>query len=104
MYARLLTRVGTCKEVFANVAAGIDSKVNARVAAHISSLICVSLRMAASAEAPSAPMLLSPRLQRDGWGHSIREQAGANGLTLTRALTQKQTLAGAGSSARVLLE
>ena len=79
MYALLLTRVGTCKEVFANVAAGIDSKVNARVAAHISSLICVSLRMAASAEAPSAPMLLSPRLQRDGWGHSIREQAGVNG-------------------------
>ena len=61
------------KEVFANVAAGIDSKVNARVAAHISSLICVSLRMAASAEAPSAPMSLSSILQAMGRMGTVRE-------------------------------
>ena len=47
---------------------GIDTKAKTRAAAHFSSVICVSLRMTASAEAPLAPMLLDPRLQRDSWG------------------------------------
>jgi hypothetical protein len=54
--------------VFAFVSMGIDTKTNTRAAAHFSSVICVSLRMAASAEAPLAPMLLYRRLQRDRWG------------------------------------
>jgi hypothetical protein len=41
---------------------GIDTKANTRAAAHSRLVICVSLRMAASAEAPSAPMSLNPRL------------------------------------------
>jgi hypothetical protein len=41
---------------------GIDTKANTRAAAHFSSVICVSLKMAASAEAPSALMLLRSRL------------------------------------------
>ena len=45
-------------EVFANVSAGIDTKAKTRAAAHPRLVICVSLRMAASAVAPSAPMLL----------------------------------------------
>ena len=45
-------------EVFANVSAGADTKANPRAAAHPRLVICVSLRMAASAVAPSAPMLL----------------------------------------------
>jgi hypothetical protein len=46
---------------------GIDTKANTRAAAHISLVICVSLRMAASAEAPLSPILLPPRLRaRDG--------------------------------------
>jgi hypothetical protein len=44
------------------VSMGIDTKANTRAAAHPRFVICVSLRMAASAEAPSAPMLLYPRL------------------------------------------
>ena len=45
-------------EVFANVLAGADTKANPRAAAHPRLVICVSLRMAASAVAPSVPMLL----------------------------------------------
>ena len=41
---------------------GVDAKANTRVAAHSRLEICVSLRTAASAEAPSSPMLLSLRL------------------------------------------
>ena len=37
---------------------GIDIKANAWAAAHFRSVIFVSLRIAASAEAPFAPMLL----------------------------------------------
>jgi len=48
--------------VFANVSAGIDMKANTRAAAHPRLVICVSLRMAASAEAPSDPIWFSPRL------------------------------------------
>ena len=43
--------------MFANVSAGVDKKANAsRVAAHSRLVIIVSLRMAASAVAPSALM------------------------------------------------
>ena len=46
---------------------GADTKANTlRVAAHLRSEICVSLRMAASADAPSTPMLLSRRLRVRG--------------------------------------
>jgi len=41
---------------------GIDTKANTRAVAHPRLVICVSLRMAASAVAPSAPMLLPPSL------------------------------------------
>ena len=41
-----------------SVSMGIDTKANARAAAHSRLVIFVSLRMAASAEAPFAPMLL----------------------------------------------
>ena len=64
--ARLLTLLGMCAgevKVFANVSAGADTKANTLgAAAHLSSEILVSLRTAASAEAPWAPMLLSQRL------------------------------------------
>jgi hypothetical protein len=44
------------------VSMGIDTKANTRAAAHHRLVICVSLRMAASAEAPSSPIWLYPRL------------------------------------------
>ena len=49
---------------------GADTKANTRgVAAHLRLEIIVSLRMAASAEAPLAPMSLRRRLRaRDGSG------------------------------------
>ena len=56
-------------------------------AAHSRWVISVSLRTAASVEAPSTPMSLNPRLQ--GMGGS--ERAGG----CQRALTQKQTLGAA---------
>ena len=52
---------------------GIDMKANTRAAAHPRLVICVSLRMAASAEAPSYPMPLPLRLRaRVGLG-MVRE-------------------------------
>jgi hypothetical protein len=48
------------------VSMGADKKANARAAAHSRSEIIVSLRMAASADAPSTPMLLPRRLQVRG--------------------------------------
>eukprot|EP00964_Phaeocystis_antarctica_P041929 scaffold24012_cov53-Phaeocystis_antarctica.AAC.4 len=39
----------------AGVSMGADTKADARAAAHLRLVICVSLRMAASAEAPSSP-------------------------------------------------
>ena len=49
-------------ERVASVSMGIDTKANTRAVAHPRLVICVSLRMAASAVAPSAPMSLNPRL------------------------------------------
>ena len=54
-------------------------------------VICVSLRMAASAEAPLSPIALPERLQRVGKVGRAREQA------CQRALTEKRTLRGGGA-------
>ena len=70
---------------------GADKKANARAAAHLRFVICVSLRMAASAEAPLSPIALSQRLQRVGEVGRAREQA------CQRALTEKRTLSGGGA-------
>eukprot|EP00964_Phaeocystis_antarctica_P010283 scaffold5649_cov51-Phaeocystis_antarctica.AAC.1 len=54
-------------KVSANVSAGADTKANTSgVAAHLRLVIFVSLRMAASAVAPLALMLLPPRLRARG--------------------------------------
>ena len=67
---------------------GADAKANTSgAAAHLRLMICVSLRTAASAQAPSIPMSFSSRLQGVGGGS---ERAGA----CQRALTRKQTLRG----------
>jgi hypothetical protein len=55
-------KVGVGKRASRRVSRGIDMKVNSGAAAHSRLVICVSLRMAASAEAPSALIWLSPRL------------------------------------------
>ena len=68
------------------VSRGADKKANARAAAHFRFVICVSLRMAASAEAPLSPIALSQRLQRVGEVGRAREQA------CQRALTERRTL------------
>ena len=60
---------------------GIDTKANTRAAAHPRLVICVSLRMAASAVAPSAPMSLAPRLcarGRVGNGERVGVSMGAD--------------------------
>ena len=49
------------------VSMGIDRKANTGAAAHFKLVICVSLRMAASAVAPSALMKLFLRLRARGW-------------------------------------
>ena len=55
------------EKVFANVSAGADTKANTMgAAAHPRLVMLVSLRTAASAEAPSAPIRLLPRLQQRG--------------------------------------
>ena len=56
------------------MSAGADRKANAkgrRLTAGV--VICVSLRMAASAEAPSSPMSLLPILQARGRMGTVRE-------------------------------
>jgi hypothetical protein len=52
---------------------GVDRKVNTQGAAHSRLEICVVLRMAASAEAPSAPILFHPRLRARGGVGMVRE-------------------------------
>ena len=63
-------------------------------AAHPRVVICVSLRTAASAEAPLSPIWLAQRLQRVGVRSVAREQV------CQRALTGKQTLGGGGALQR----
>ena len=64
----------------ASMSAGADTKANrcSGAAAHSSCWICVSSRTAASAEAPSGPMLLKERLPR-GWAGAVREQVRVRG-------------------------
>ena len=58
----------------AGLSAGADIKANAfGAAAHLSLVILVSLRTAASAEAPSAPMSLRAILQAMGRMGTVRE-------------------------------
>ena len=71
------------------VSMGADTKANTLgAAAHSRLEIFVSLRTAASLEAPSAPILLKLRLQQRGGARMVRNQA------CQGALTQKQTLRG----------
>ena len=74
------------------VSMGIDTKANARGAAHFRLVICVSFRMAASAEAPLTPMSLASRLQGMGevWGQweSRRVSTGADTKANTRELVR----------------
>ena len=57
----------------AGVSMGIDTKANTRAAAHSRLVICVNLRMEASAEAPWTPMLLPSRLRARGGVGMVRE-------------------------------
>ena len=63
----------TGAEVGDEVSVGIDTKANTRAAAHSRLVICVSLRMAASAEAPLSPMSLFWRLRARGGVGMVRE-------------------------------
>ena len=65
---------------------GIDTKANARAAAHSRLVIFVSLRMAASAEAPFSPILFHRRLRARGGTEMV------GGQVCQRALTRKRTL------------
>ena len=56
-----------------SIVSTIDMKANARVAAHPRLVIFVSLRMAASAEAPWYPIWLPPRLRARGGVGMVRE-------------------------------
>ena len=51
---------------------GADKKASTRVAAHPRLVIFVSLRMAASAEAPWSPIMLPPRLRARGGVGMVR--------------------------------
>ena len=71
---------------------GIHTKANTRAAAHPRLVICVFLRMAASAKAPLAPMLLTPRLRARGRvgngervGVSMGVDRGNRGVRVARA-------------------
>jgi len=70
-------RGGDSKRV--GVSMGADTKANSRAAAYLTVVIIVSLRMAASAEAPSAPMLLFPILRGMGSGSTVRGQVRVSG-------------------------
>jgi hypothetical protein len=71
-----------CHSVFAFLSAGIDTKANTQAAAHSKLVICVPLRMVASAEAPSSPMLFHSRLRARGGVGMVREYACQWALTL----------------------
>ena len=77
-------------QVFAFVSVGADIKANTiGAAAHLSWEILVSLRTAASAEAPSSPKLLPWTLQSMGEVGVVRDEA------CQWALTRKRTLGAA---------
>ena len=77
---------------------GIDAKANARAAAHFRLVICVSLRMAASAEAPSSPILFQARLRARG-GAGIMRYGTAS--VSTGADTKANTRVAAHSSSEI---
>ena len=63
-----------------SVSTGADTKCeHSGAAAHPRLVICVSLRMAASAEAPADPILFKPRLQRRDRAGMWRESKCVNG-------------------------
>ena len=65
--------VGQAAKAQGGVSMGADTKVNTlRVAAHLRSEICVSLRMAASAVAPSSPMWFALILHSTGEVGAVR--------------------------------
>ena len=67
---------------------GIDTNANTRAAAHRRLVIFVSLRMAASAEAPFSPISFHPRLRARGGTEMV------GGQVCQRALTRERTLWG----------
>ena len=75
----------------AGMSMGIDMKVNSGAAAHLRLVICVSLRMAASAEAPSYLMSFASRLRARGGVAMVREQICQRALTQRRTLGQRRT-------------
>ena len=87
----LCERLRAPERRFLRVSMGADTKANAWAAAHFRLVIIVSLRMAASAEAPSSPTLFQARLRARGGAGMMGEQA------CQRALTRKRTLGGGGA-------
>ena len=80
------------------VSMGADTKANTSgTGAHLSSVIFVSLRMAPSAETPSAPMPLPQRLRGRGMGNG--ERVGVSMGADTRA----KTSSGAAAHSRVVI-
>ena len=61
------------RQVLWHVKGRLHKSEHSRVAAYPRVVICVSLRMAASAEAPSSPMLLAAILQARGRMGLVRE-------------------------------
>ena len=70
---------------------GADTKTNTLAAAYLRVVICVSVRTAASAEAPLSPIPLPKRLQSMGEVGAVRDQA------CQWALTQKRTRSSGGA-------
>jgi len=70
------------------VSRGADKKANTRVAAHPRLVIFVSLRMAASVEAPWSPIMLPPRLRARGGVGMVRVgvSMGIDGKANTRGV------------------
>jgi hypothetical protein len=89
--------MGCHRVLFAFLSAGIDTKANAWAAAHSKLVICVSLRMAASAQAPSSLISLEARLRARGGAGMMGEQA------CQGALTQEQTLPRAAAHPRLVI-
>ena len=65
------------------VSVGIGTKANTRAAAHSRLVICVFLRMAASAETPLVPMSFDLRLRARSRAEMVRDQECQGALTET---------------------
>jgi len=81
LYPRLHGKGGGSES--ASVSMGVDRKANTQGAAHSRYRICVVLRMAASAEAPSSPIVFARRLRARGRGVVMRESTAADGKAST---------------------